>query len=297
MRRLRELGRVHLERAIQARPEFGDPRAVDIEGHRGPHPAERCGEREADIADADDGHGLAKSHHPADFSLPPTRCQMTYHRPSRGRWAVARDPSAALLAVILLVTVSFGVLVMLGRVHGVAIIACLAFALRALRGVDVQLSGYASDAAQYDYFGQELARYWQHVGPDPGAWLGKDGFPTVLAIIYTILGHAPEVGYLVNALAGGLTVLVVAAIVAQMGWLPAIKPAAWLVALWPVGVLWGGLLLREAIVTLLLAVGLWGTVRLYKQHYLPGIAAVLAAGILMVPMRGGSRSSFSSACP
>lgn len=200
---------------------------------------------------------------------------------------MARDPSAALLAVILLVTVSFGVLVMLGRVHGVAIIACLAFALRAIRGVDVQLSGYASDAAQYDYFGQELARYWQHVGPDPGAWLGKDGFPTVLAIIYTILGHAPEVGYLVNALAGGLTVLVVASIVAQMGWLPAIKPAAWLVALWPVGVLWGGLLLREAIVTLLLAVGLWGTVRLYKQHYLPGIAAVLASGILMVPMRGG----------
>lgn len=200
---------------------------------------------------------------------------------------MARDPSAALLAVILLICFSFAILIFLGRVHGIVLIACLAFAFRAIRGVDVQLSGYASDAAEYDYFGQELARYWQHMGPDPGSWLGKDGFPTLLAIIYTLIGHAPEVGYLVNALAGGLTVLVAAAICYQMGWYPAIKPAAWIVALWPVGVLWGGLLLREAIVGLLLGVGLWGTVRIYKQHYLSGAAAIIGSGLVMIPMRGG----------
>jgi hypothetical protein len=200
---------------------------------------------------------------------------------------VERDPSAALLAVLLLICFSFAILMFLGRIHGVVLIACIAFAARALRGVDVQMSGYASDAAEYDYFGQELARYWQQMGPDPGSWLGKDGFPTILAVIYTLIGHAPEVGYLVNALAGGLTVLVVAAICYQMGWYPAIKPAAWLVALWPVGVLWGGLLLREAIVGLLLGVGLWGTVRIYKQYYLSGAAAIIGSGLLMIPMRGG----------
>ncbi len=198
-----------------------------------------------------------------------------------------RDPSAALLAVLLLICFSFAILMFLGRIHGVVLIACIAFAARAIRGVDVQMSGYASDAAYYDNYGQELARFWQQMGPDPGSWLGKDGFPTILAVIYTLIGHAPEVGYLVNALAGGLTVLVVAATCYQMGWYPAIKPAAWLVALWPVGVLWGGLLLREAIVGLLLSIGLWGTVRIYKQHYLSGAAAIIGAGLLMIPMRGG----------
>lgn len=200
---------------------------------------------------------------------------------------MVRDPSAALLAVILLVLLSYTLLILLGRVHGVVLAACAAFTFRALRGLDVQLSGYVSDAVQYDGFGVELARYWQQTGPDPGSWLGKDGFPTILAIIYTTIGHAPEVGYLVNALAGGLTVLVVAATTAQMGWYDAVKPAAWLVALWPVGILWGGLLLREAIVSLLLAVGLWGSVRLYKLHFASGAAAIILSGVAMIPMRGG----------
>jgi hypothetical protein len=47
------------------------------------------------------------------------------------------------------------------------------------------------------------------------------------------------------------------------------------------------MLLREAIVTLLLGVGLWGSVRIYKRRFLSGALVVLAAGIAMIPMRGG----------
>lgn len=178
-------------------------------------------------------------------------------------------------------------IVMAGRKRGIVSIALIALGLRGARGVQSLFTGEIDDAAAYDNFARSLVNYWQSNGPDPGAWLGKDGFPAILATIYSYLGHAPEAGYAINAVAGGLSVVVVAATTAQMGWDSAVRPAAWIVALWPVGVVWGGALLRESIVTLLLAVGLWGTVRLYRLHVGSGALAIAAAGLAMMFMRGG----------
>ena len=197
------------------------------------------------------------------------------------------DPLASSLAMLVVGGLSVAMFLTFGRRHGVVLIATLAFAVRVLRGIQVQVTGDVSDGISYDAFGVALSRFWSDTGPDPGTWLGKDGFPALLGVIYTNVGHAPEVGYLLNAFAGGLAVLVVAATTAQMGWLTAVRPAAWIVALWPIGIVWGGMLLRESIVTLLLAVGLWGAVRLYKLHVASGTVAILGAGVAMIFMRGG----------
>ncbi|MHB1163643.1 MAG: hypothetical protein ACYC3K_00180 [Candidatus Nanopelagicales bacterium] len=197
-----------------------------------------------------------------------------------------RDAAAALLANLVMIALPIAVLLAFGRRHGVAIAALTAFAARVLRGWQVQVNGDFSDGIQYDSFAVTLARYWADAGPDPGAWVGKDGFPAILAGVYSVVGHAPEIGYLLNAFAGGLSVLVIAAATAQMGWGRAVRPAAWIVALWPAGIAYGGMLLREASVSLLLAVGLWGAVRLYKMKVGSGIAAIAAAGLAMVFMRG-----------
>lgn len=202
-------------------------------------------------------------------------------------WPLNRDPTALTLAVVLAISLSVFSLVLLGRKHKLAGIACLAFTLRGIRGVMSQIMQSELDGGAYNNFAVSLVRHWQGQGPDPGAWLGKDGFPALLAAIYTVIGEAPEIGYLINAFAGGLSVIVVGATTAQMGWDRAIRPSAWLVALWPVGVVWGGMLLREAIVTLLLSIALWGAVRLYKQHWLSGVVAVLGTGTAMLMMRGG----------
>ena len=197
------------------------------------------------------------------------------------------NPSAGLLANILLVLVSLAVLFILSRKNGLALAAFTAYSVRAVRGLQVQIEGDISDGLWYDRFAVDLVRYWRDQGADPGTWLGKDGFPALLATIYSTIGYSPSTGYLINALAGGLAVLVVGATTAQMGWFDAIKPSAWLVAVWPVGIVWGGMLLREAIVGLLLAVGVWGSVRLYKLQIASGAAAILGAGVAMIFMRGG----------
>ncbi len=198
-----------------------------------------------------------------------------------------RDPTAARLAWILVTILSVLALYALGRRHAIALPAILAFVLHALRGVQVQFSGELGDGAQYHEFAMQLSQYWSGQAADPGIWLGKDGFPAVLAAIYTVIGPVPEVGYVLNALAGGLAVLVVASATSQLGWHRAVKPSAWIVALWPVAAVYGGMLLREAFVTLLLAIGMWGTVRIYNSKYASGLATILAAGVAMVFMRGG----------
>lgn len=197
------------------------------------------------------------------------------------------DPIAILLAMGVVTAVTVLTLLQFGRTHSVVAPAFAAFALHAVRSIQVTLMGGEVDGVTYDQFGVALARYWTDQGADPGSWLGKDGFPALLGAIYTAVGHAPEIGYLINAAAGGLAVLVVAATTARMGWVEAVKPSAWLVGLWPVGFIYGGMLLREAIVTLILAIGLWGTVRLYQLSIGPGILAIAASGIAMIFMRGG----------
>ncbi len=200
---------------------------------------------------------------------------------------MARDPWSAQLGAALVVVLAAILLAALGKRHGIILACYVAFAGRALRGIDVINSGYLTDAIQYDEYALGLVRYWQGVGSMPSFAEGKEGFPTILAGIYYVLGYAPEVGYMINALAGGLTVVVIAAVTAEMGWHRAIRPAAWLIAIWPVGILYGGLLIRESIVGLLLAMAMWGAVRLYRGKVISGALLIIATGLVMIPMRGG----------
>jgi hypothetical protein len=200
---------------------------------------------------------------------------------------ITRDPVAAAVAALMLLVIAPGLYLLLGRRYGVVGIALIALALRAARGLYALNTGPVDDALGYDIYGQRLALFWQGMGPDPGTWVGKDGFPAVLGAVYYAIGHAPEVGYALNAVAGGLAVIVVAATTKEMGWDRAIRPAAWAMALWPVGIIWGGALLRESIVTLLLAIASWGAVRIYQHRAASGLLAIAVTGVAMIFMRGG----------
>lgn len=200
---------------------------------------------------------------------------------------MTRDPVAAWASAVIIGSLGLALCLSLGRRYGVVGIALIAIGLRAARGLQLLVQGDLNDAAAYDNFGKALAASWSGAGPDPGEWLGKDGFPAMLGAIYWAVGHAPEAGYSINAVAAGLTVIVVASTTAAMGWERAVRPAAWLVALWPIGIIWGGALLRESVVTLLLAVASWGAVRLYLGRYLSAVMAIASSGLAMIFMRGG----------
>lgn len=108
---------------------------------------------------------------------------------------ISRDPVAAAVAALTLIVITPALFVILGRRLGVVGIALIAFGLRAARGLYALSGGPVDDALGYDIFGQRLALFWQGMGPDPGTWVGKDGFPALLGGVYYVIGHAPEVGY------------------------------------------------------------------------------------------------------
>ena len=109
----------------------------------------------------------------------------------------------------------------------------------------------------------------------------------LLAALYHMFGHVPSLGVLINALAGGLTCALIAATTHLLGAPQATRVAAYVVALWPVGFIWGGQLLRESLVGLLLAVAGLGYALFRANRRTLGLATIATAGLPMIWMRGG----------
>lgn len=105
------------------------------------------------------------------------------------------------------------------------------------------------DAVLYD----EMALGEHPESPLP---LGKEGWTLLLTGLYRIFGHNPGVGLAVNVLAATVTTGVIARTATHLG-LPGTR-SAWIAALWPSGILWSSLLLRESITWMFLALCMLG---------------------------------------
>lgn len=116
---------------------------------------------------------------------------------------------------------------------------------------------------------------------------GKETFPVMLSWIYRVFGEAPEVGIVLNCAVAALIPTIVYLSCRQLGWMSAAAPAAWITALWPVGIFWQGLLLREAFVIFLLALALWGATFVRSGLVLRGGTILAVTGVLMMGFRGG----------
>ena len=82
---------------------------------------------------------------------------------------------------------------------------------------------------------------------------GKEGFSFLLEGVYRALGHTPTAGLLLNALAMGLLVIVVARTAGRLGNRRGAIAAAVMAVLLPTFIWWGSQLLREAAMWLLIA--------------------------------------------
>lgn len=143
-----------------------------------------------------------------------------------------------------------------------------------------------NDGISYDATAQGIVADWEGRGPEPELVPGKEGFPYLLASMYRLFGHAPDLGVIINCLAAAALVVVTVITCRTLGWPEAEKPAAWIVAVWPGLIAWGSLLLRESIVTLLIGIAVLGAARLRARKF-DGVLLMLAACLLMIPMRGG----------
>lgn len=196
-----------------------------------------------------------------------------------------RDDSLALLGSLVVVVFFGGPVLLWAANQGVLLPSAIGMLSRLATGLGgFWVSGLdASDAAQYHSHALLLAE-----GRDVGGFAaGKEAWPVLLSWIYRILGDAPEAGIILNAVAAAATVPVVFVACRRFGWERAAKPAAWIVALWPVGVVWSGLLVREALVILLLALALLGAALVRSGTTLGGFTLLAGSGVLLLSFRGG----------
>lgn len=199
------------------------------------------------------------------------------------------EMSTAVLAGLALLTFSVVVLSILGRSLNVLAPTLAALGLRLAVAVFNFVGGRSlvGDEMAYDRDALDLVSNWRGLGPPPDLSQGKEGWPVLLAHVYSNFGHAPELAILLNVIVAAMTVLVVAASCRALGWNSSARAAAWIAALWPTAVLWGPMLLREAIVTLLLAFAFLGTALLGNRRVLAGLPLLVISGTLMTWMRGG----------
>lgn len=131
----------------------------------------------------------------------------------------------------------------------------------------------APDAMLYDQVALETAESWSKGEAPPSLAAGKEGFSLLLAGAYLLAGHAPVIGVIINVVAGTLTIPIVGATAERLG-LPAAR-TAWLVALFPPLWYWGGMLLREALIWLTLAIIGYGLAGVVTQRSGKNLVAVV----------------------
>ncbi len=117
----------------------------------------------------------------------------------------------------------------------------------------------APDAVYYDQIAAAMAQ-----GETSAAIsAGKEGLSQTLALIYSVFGHDPVYGLWLNAIACALVVAMMGGIAQRLG-MP-IKSASWIAAVYPAFVVWGTLLLREAMVWLCLSVLVFAVAGIVKS--------------------------------
>lgn len=199
------------------------------------------------------------------------------------------DPFISTLGLVVLTGAGLGFVVYFASRLGVISAALSAVVLRIAVGAWILETGGLgrSDAGFYDMLGRQLAIAWQGLGDAPTIPGDRLGWPALLAVEYTAFGHVPLAGVLVNALAAGLCVCLVASVAGQIGGRRAQRPAAWLMALWPSGVVWGSLLVRESLVMLCLALACWAVVKMDAGFVRKGLLALVASAFGLALLRLG----------
>lgn len=145
---------------------------------------------------------------------------------------------------------------------------------------------FALDDQRYAALGQELAQHWAGEAPYPSDLHGRTGYYVWNASIYAIVGFVPLAPTLLNALFGGLAVVLAYRLARTLAGDDAARLAALLTAFCPSLVLWSSLNLKDAAAILAILVALRGAQRIALGSGPAGLVA-LAAGLgLLGELRG-----------
>lgn len=166
--------------------------------------------------------------------------------------------------------------------------------MAAAAAVYLRLGLYAPDSIYYDSVAQQIVATWRGGADLPPIGAGKEAFPFMLAAVYWLFGHIPFAVIVLNATVSAVVVMVVSATAARISGRQ--RTVAWLAATYPPLVLWGSLLMREAVTYLLLALSLWAVVGLWKKTSDRRAWAVLLISlVLLLGFRGSAATIVGAA--
>jgi hypothetical protein len=181
--------------------------------------------------------------------------------------AVARRAAAKKILTPLLVGVALRLVVMLVahagsvslRDHGIFYLDDRTYLHGATVLADEWRAGHFPDPARYDILGTY-----------------QFGYQIFLAAIFTLGSTSLLLGKLANVLLGGFTVYLVGRLGGRLLGDGATVRAAWVAALAPSMIWWSAPLLKEALATMLLALGLLAVTELPRRRALAMLAGVVA---------------------
>lgn len=198
------------------------------------------------------------------------------------------DPIGVLSSLLVLSAVA-GPGLLLSRRAGVFPQASTGFGLHLFVALTMyfSLGLWAPDAMAYDDVGEVIHRMWtEGYSHPPVLTAGKEGYPHILAVLYTVFGHHPFLGVALNVALSPWLIGIVAT-TARRTQMP-ISATAWITALLPPCLLWGSLGLREALSWVLLAVVALGLTSMTVREE-PAFSdwVLVVSGLLgMVAIRG-----------
>lgn len=190
---------------------------------------------------------------------------------------------AALAAVLFGSVITWGVARGLLGPTAVAVAAHVAIALAMYLTVGL----WAPDAQLYDRLGALFADGWFGSGNRSVVITpGKEGFPAILAVLYGAIGHFPTLGIILNIALSSALVVIIASTTRALGG-PA-RTAAWVTALYPPFLVWGSLLLREAMSWVLVALIVRALVGMASSDHRQArwIAVLVLATSTLLSIRG-----------
>jgi hypothetical protein len=126
---------------------------------------------------------------------------------------------------------------------------------------------FHEDASGYEWLGTLLAKHWWGQGPNLPIFDGRPntGYIYFVGALNFVIGPYPIVGALANAIIGALTVNVVYRISSDLFQPLVARRAAQLVAYFPSMILWSSIAIKDPLVSLLIAMSLWGCLRLKRR--------------------------------
>ena len=144
---------------------------------------------------------------------------------------------------------------------------------------------FGGDATTYDWFGNEMARYWHGLQAFAEFPKQQIGYFYFVAYVYYLFGRVPELLVIINCFVGALHAVFIYKISLMVFNRSVAERAAKYTAYFPSLVLWSAQMLKDPLIILMICVSTFAVLKLHRKFSLFYVVVFLCALIPLHPFR------------